>query len=154
MIELELQWACEPQEIPTEALCKQWVLATIQPEFKNLPLAVTIRVVGLEEGRQLNHDYRGKDYATNVLSFSYDTPPGLVDNPDEPFYLGDLVICAPVVIQEAENQQKTLEEHWAHLVVHGSLHLQDFDHIEEEQAVQMEALESQIMQSLGYPDPY
>ena len=103
-----------------------------------------------DEGRQLNHDYRGKDYATNVLSFALnegDPVPGLP-------LIGDLVLCAPVVEKEAAEQNKPLQAHYAHLLVHGMLHLQGFDHEQDDEAETMEALETVIMQRLGYPDPY
>ncbi len=107
---------------------------------------ITIRLVNVEEGRELNREYRHKDYATNVLSFPYDTEPRL---------LGDLVICPEVVVREAVEQGKTLESHYAHLVVHGMLHLQGYDHETGEQdALAMENEETRIMAALGYPDPY
>jgi len=114
-----------------------------------LAAEVTVRVVGEEEMADLNHSYRHKDGTTNVLSFSYDIPPGM----HIPL-LGDLVICAPVAAQEALAQGKTLEAHWAHLVVHGTLHLLGFDHEESIAATAMETLETQIMAELSYPDPY
>ena len=107
---------------------------------------VTIRLVDAAEGRALNHDYRGKDYATNVLSFPYESEPRLA---------GDLVICPDVVAREAAEQGKTLEAHYAHLVVHGMLHLQGYDHeTSEEDAETMETEESKILLALGYADPY
>lgn len=154
MTEVELQWGTQVQAMPTESQCQTWVEAALQGDLKQQDVAITIRVVDATESRQLNHDYRGKDYATNVLSFEFELPPGLVQPDDEPIYLGDLVICASVVIEEAMTQEKTLEEHWAHMVIHGTLHLQGFDHIDEAEAEKMEALETQIMQQLGYDDPY
>lgn len=154
MTEVELQWGITPLTLPTEKQCQTWAEAAIQSDLKTQDTALTIRVVNAAESRQLNHDYRAKDYATNVLSFEFELPPGLVQPDDEPVYLGDLVICASVVIEEAMAQEKTLEEHWAHMVIHGCLHLQGFDHIDEAQAEQMEALETQIMHQLGYDDPY
>lgn len=154
MTEVELQWGTKPQALPTEKQCQVWVNAALQGDLKHQDVALTIRVVDANESRQLNHDYRGKDYATNVLSFEFELPPGLVQPDDEPVYLGDLVICASVVIEEAMTQEKTLEEHWAHMVIHGTLHLQGYDHIDETEAEQMETLETQIMQQLGYDDPY
>lgn len=154
MTEVELQWGTTPQAVPTETQCQKWVEAALQGELKQQDVALTIRIVDAEEGRELNNDYRGKDYATNVLSFEFELPPGLVQPDDEPIYLGDLVICASVVIEEAMQQEKSVEEHWAHMVVHGTLHLQGYDHIDDAEAEQMEALEVQIMQQLGYDDPY
>ncbi len=106
---------------------------------------ITIRLVDAEEGRALNNEYRGKDYATNVLSFPYDT---------EPVVLGDLVICPSVVAREAAEQNKPLAAHYAHLTVHGMLHLQGWDHEEDEAAQAMEDEERKILAALGYPDPY
>lgn len=106
---------------------------------------VTVRFVAADEGRTLNRDYRGKDYATNVLSFPYLPPPQLA---------GDLVLCLPVVLREAEEQSKPPEAHFAHMIVHGMLHLQGYDHEEEADAELMEAREIEILARLGYPDPY
>ena len=106
---------------------------------------VTIRLVDADEGRALNNDYRGKDYATNVLSFPYDT---------EPVVTGDLVICPAVVAREAAEQNKPLAAHYAHLTVHGMLHLQGRDHETDEDAQAMEDEEREILAALGYPDPY
>jgi probable rRNA maturation factor len=106
---------------------------------------VTLRIVGRTEGRKLNLDYRGKDYATNVLTFTY---------PDQPMLSGDIVLCAPVVRQEARAQRSALTAHYAHLVVHGMLHLQGYDHQHHRQAKAMERLETEIVTRLGYPDPY
>ena len=110
---------------------------------------LTIRVVDEAESQALNHTYRGKDYATNVLSFPYQAPPG-VTLP----YLGDLVICGPLVKRESESQHKALEAHWAHLVIHGCLHLIGFDHIDESDAMEMETRERDLLHQLGFPDPY
>jgi probable rRNA maturation factor len=103
-----------------------------------------VRFVGEAEGQALNRDYRGKDYATNVLSFVYECEP----------VCGDLVLCAPVVAREAQQQNKTMEAHYAHLLVHGALHLQGFDHETAKQARRMEAREREIVTQLGYTDPY
>lgn len=106
---------------------------------------ITIRLVDAEEGQALNREYRHKDYATNVLSFPYDS---------EPLILGDLVICPAVVAREAAEQNKPLAAHYAHLTVHGMLHLQGRDHEQDEDARQMENEETEILAALGYPDPY
>ena len=107
---------------------------------------ITVRIVGEDEGRQLNRDYRHKDYATNVLTFDYT---------QEPLVTADLVLCAPVVEREAREQNKSLEEHYAHLLVHGTLHAQGWDHeTSEENAQEMEAYETAILQELGFADPY
>ena len=111
-----------------------------------LDAEITVRIVGLEEGQQLNRDYRQKDYATNVLTFDYT---------QEPVVTADLVLCAPVVAREAAEQNKTLAEHYAHLIVHGALHAQGWDHETSEQdAQEMEAYETEILTGLGFADPY
>ena len=106
---------------------------------------VTIRLVDADEGQTLNNEYRGKDYATNVLSFPYDT---------EPVVMGDLVICPSVVAREAAEQNKPLAAHYAHLTVHGMLHLQGWDHDNDDDAEAMENEETEILAAMGYPDPY
>ena len=111
-----------------------------------LDAEITVRIVGLEEGQQLNRDYRRKDYATNVLTFDYT---------QEPVVTADLVLCAPVVAREAAEQNKTLAEHYAHLIVHGALHAQGWDHeTSEADAQEMEAYESDILAGLGFADHY
>ena len=147
-VTLDLQLACaSPAGLPTEAQLQGWLDGTIlgfQPEAE-----VTVRLVDEAESRELNHTYRGKDKPTNVLSFPFEAPPGL-----ELPLLGDLVICRQVVEAEAVEQGKPLMAHWAHMVVHGSLHLLGYDHIEDEEAEEMEQLERDIMQELGFADPY
>ncbi len=107
---------------------------------------ITVRIVDEDEGRQLNRDYRKKDYATNVLTFDYT---------QEPLVTADLVLCAPVIEREAKEQNKSLEEHYAHMLVHGALHAQGWDHeTSEEDAQEMEAYETAILQELGFEDPY
>ena len=107
---------------------------------------ITVRIVGAEEGRQLNREYRKKDYATNVLTFDYT---------QEPVVTADLVLCAPVIEREAKEQNKSLEEHYAHMLVHGTLHAQGWDHeTSEADAEEMEAYETDILQELGFEDPY
>jgi probable rRNA maturation factor len=110
---------------------------------------LSIRVVDSDEGQALNRDYRGRDYATNVLSFPAELPPG-VPLP----ILGDLVLCAPVIAREASEQGKALKHHYAHMVVHGVLHLLGYDHTQDAEAEAMEAIERAILASLGMPDPY
>ena len=147
-IELDLQLAVEDEQgLPTEQDIQQWVDKTI-PQFQE-NAELTIRIVDTEESHQLNHEYRGKDKPTNVLSFPFEAPPGI-----ELDLLGDLIICRQVVEKEAEEQNKPLLAHWAHMVVHGSLHLLGYDHIEDDEAEEMESLETEIMQAMGYEDPY
>ncbi len=110
---------------------------------------LSVRIVDSDEGRALNRDYRDKDYATNVLSFPAELPPG-VPLP----ILGDLVLCAPVIAREAEEQGKPLKHHYAHMLVHGVLHLLGHDHMDEAEAEAMEAIEREVLAGLDIPDPY
>ncbi|MDC9580166.1 rRNA maturation RNase YbeY [Xenorhabdus sp. PR6a] len=145
---LDLQIACEnPAGLPEEALFQHW-LEGVLPQFQ-AESEVTIRVVDEAESHDLNLTYRGKDKPTNVLSFPFEAPPEI-----ELPLLGDLIICRQVVEKEAKEQKKTVEEHWAHMVVHGSLHLLGYDHIEDDEAEEMESLETEILKKMGYPDPY
>lgn len=147
-IELDLQLAVENEQgLPTEHDIQLWLDKTI-PQFQK-SAELTIRIVDTEESHQLNHEYRGKDKPTNVLSFPFEAPPGI-----ELDLLGDLIICRQVVEKEAEEQNKPLLAHWAHMVVHGSLHLLGYDHIEDDEAEEMESLETEIMQAMGFEDPY
>ena len=114
---------------------------------------ITVRIVGAEEGQQLNRDYRKKDYATNVLTFAYDEGEDM-PLPEGLPLMGDLVLCRQVVEREAAEQGKALDAHYAHLSVHGMLHLQGFDHEDDAEAEEMEAHEREILAALGYPDPY
>ena len=145
---LDLQLACESETgLPDEALFQRWLDAAVIPFQEEAE--VTVRLVDEPESHELNLTYRGKDKSTNVLSFPFEAPPGI-----ELPLLGDLVICRQVVEQEAQEQGKPLEAHWAHMVVHGSLHLLGYDHIDDDEAEEMEALETEIMLALGYADPY
>ena len=132
---------------PSEADFRSWAAAAFTG--RRAQAEVSIRIVGEAEGAELNARYRGKTGATNVLSFPAELPPG-VPLP----MVGDLVICAPVVEREAQAQGKQASAHWAHLTVHGCLHLIGYDHEEEAQAAEMEALETAILAGLGFPDPY
>ncbi len=148
MIELDLQVASEAGRLPAQADFQAWCAIALRQRSADSEL--TIRLVDEEEGRELNRTWRGKDYATNVLSFPADVPDELLDIP----LLGDLVICVPVVEREAVEQGKTLDAHWAHLVIHGCLHLLGYDHIDDEEAEEMESLERILLAELGHPDPY
>ncbi len=139
-ISLSVQYATHMPHLPTKQQLKRWVRAAVRVETE-----VAIRIVDAEEGRALNSAYRGKDYATNVLTFPLT---------EEPHLMGDIIICAPVVESEAHAQNKSLEAHYAHLTVHGILHLHGYDHETEPQAELMEALEVTILQKLGYSNPY
>lgn len=148
--ELQLSDALDAQHagLPDEAQITLWLAQALRGRVASA--AITARLVDAAESQALNEQYRGKDKPTNVLSFPNDLPPG-VPGAD---LIGDLVLCVPVIEQEAEEQHKALEAHWAHLFVHGALHLAGFDHIESAEADIMEALEQQILANLGYPDPY
>ena len=135
-------------QAPSSHDIRRWVLAALRDDAE-----IAVRLVGATEGRELNRDFRGKDYATNVLTFVYGEGEAL-PNEDATALVGDLVLCVPVVLREAAEQGKTAEAHFAHLVVHGLLHLQGYDHEEPGEAEEMEALETQILAALGYPDPY
>ncbi|KJG20225.1 metal-binding heat shock protein [Photobacterium iliopiscarium] len=147
-IYLDLQLATADETgLPTEAEFQQWLNAAVTPFQADAE--VTILLVDKQESHALNLEYRGKDRPTNVLSFPFEAPPEIEMN-----LLGDLIICRQVVEAEALEQQKPLNAHWAHMVVHGSLHLLGYDHIEDDEAEEMEALETEIMQNMGFIDPY
>ena len=144
-LNLSVQYACNQGGLPSRPQIRAWVRAALDVDEKRGG-QITIRFVEPEEGQSLNNDYREKDYATNVLSFPYEV---------EPVVAGDLVICATVVEREAAEQEKTLEAHYAHLIVHGILHLQGYDHeIGENEALLMEGKERTILAQLGFADPY
>ena len=144
---VEVQYAVTVDGIPKEDTLRQWVLQVL-PEHKR-DSELTIRVVDEAEITALNRQYRGKDGATNVLSFPYEAIPGVATD-----LLGDIVICAPVVASEAVAQDKPLEAHWAHMVIHGVLHLLDYDHHQDAEAHKMEVRETELLDSLGYANPY
>ncbi|MAF17436.1 MAG: rRNA maturation RNase YbeY [Marinomonas sp.] len=144
---LDLQIATESEDnLPSEADFQKWTSAALPSDGE---FEVTIRLVDEAESHELNLEYRGKDKPTNVLSFPFEVPDGI-----ELPLLGDLVICRQVVEQEAIEQQKPLSHHWAHMVVHGILHLRGYDHIKDDEAEEMEALETEILATLSIPDPY
>ncbi|EOI3456667.1 rRNA maturation RNase YbeY [Cronobacter turicensis] len=145
---LDLQVACEDTAgLPDEAQFQTWLNAVV-PQFQE-ESEVTVRLVDEAESHDLNLTYRGMDKPTNVLSFPFEAPPGI-----EMPLLGDLSICRQVVEREAREQEKPLAAHWAHMVVHGSLHLLGYDHIEDDEAEEMEGIETEIMLALGFDDPY
>ena len=143
---IHIQLACKSKGIPARKTIRNWVTAALG---NREPAELTVRIVDLPEGTALNHRWRGADHATNVLAFPVsgldDVAPGL---------LGDIVVCAPVVAREAADQHKDPAAHWAHIVVHGVLHLLGHEHEREKDAERMEARERSILRSLGYPDPY
>lgn len=146
-VNLDLQIACNNTDLPNLASFQRWAEVALQG--RRLRSELCIRVVSAEESQELNRTWRDKDSATNVLSFPFEAPPGI---PCE--LIGDLVICADVVTQEAEAQQKPVDAHWAHMVIHGILHLIGFDHINEAEAEEMEAVEIALLAQLGYANPY
>lgn len=151
-LDLDLQIASAEPGLPTESDLVRWASAAL--EGRRALAALTIRIVDEAESHALNLQYRGQDKPTNVLSFPFEPPPGLEGEDGIGDLLGDLAICAPVVRREALEQGKEPAAHWAHLTVHGTLHLIDYDHVTEEGAAQMEGLETVILQALGFPPPY
>ena len=145
-LQLDVQTACS-EPVPEEEDIRSWIEAAISHRCKEAE--VSVRIVDEAEMAALNSQYRSKSGATNILSFPGDLPPG-VDIP----LLGDIVICASVVEREATEQDKSLAAHWSHMLVHGSLHLLGYDHIENNDAEIMENLETEVLQKLGYPCPY
>ena len=141
VLNLSLQFAdaSHRAQLPRHKVLR-WVRAAL-----DVPAEITVRIVGAEEGRTLNRDYRQKDYATNVLTFDYEA---------EPVVVADLILCAPVVEREARDEGRSLEAHYAHLLVHGTLHAQGHDHEIEAEAQAMEARETEVLRALGYADPY
>nr|WP_156817417.1 rRNA maturation RNase YbeY [Halomonas lutea] len=151
VIDLQVAVSADEQTlIPDEAELTAWVGAVFARHELAPHSEVTIRLVGSEESQALNRDYRGKDKPTNVLSFPFEAPPGVEDMP----LLGDLVICHGVVAREAQEQGKPLLHHYAHMVIHGTLHLLGYDHIEDAEADEMEALEREILSDFSIADPY
>ena len=145
-LQLSLQFGDVPHAARHRAALPRHKVARWIRHALALDAEITVRIVGEDEGRALNLSYRKKDYATNVLTFDYTM---------EPVVTADLVLCAPVIAQEAKEQGKTLQAHYAHLLVHGALHAQGWDHeTGEEDAQEMEDYETAILQELGYPDPY
>jgi len=144
-LNLSVQYACHTDGLPLRAQVRKWARAALDVDGKRGG-QITVRFVDDKEGQTLNREYRHKDYPTNVLSFPYEVAPVV---------WGDLVVCAPVVGREAVVQGKPLEAHFAHLIVHGMLHLQGYDHEKnEDKARQMESRERALLAKLGYPDPY
>jgi probable rRNA maturation factor len=139
-LDLAVQYAVAARNRPSRAQLRRWIQAALEHDAR-----ITVRIVGRAEGASLNRHFRSGDHPTNVLTFIYrDTPP----------YEGDLALCAPVVTREAHEQRKSVAGHYAHLVVHGTLHLQGYEHERATDAAVMEGRESQIVVKLGYPDPY
>ena len=147
MITVDLQIASEKDNLPSAEQVQLWAQTALLPY--NKPFELTVRIVDEDESRELNHQYRGKDKPTNVLSFPFEVPEGI-----ELDLLGDLIVCADVVEKESIEQNKPLFAHWAHMIIHGCLHLLGFDHINEDEANEMEAIEIKLLAELGYSNPY
>ena len=148
---IEVQLASDCRELPDASQLTQWVNMAIE---QRKGADVVVRIVDEPESAELNTTYRQKDGATNVLSFPFEAPEWMPTEVLAEDILGDLVICAPVVIREAIEQDKPVLSHWAHMVVHGCLHLQGFDHLDPEQADIMEMIEIKLLNSLGISNPY
>jgi len=146
-LHLTVQLASRARPLPGTASFARWARAAL-PAGARGNAEITVRIVDARESAALNARYRGKRGATNVLSFSHEPPPG------QPGLAGDLVICAPLVTREAAAQEKRPRAHWAHMVVHGILHLRGYDHVHETDAKVMEALETRVLKRLGFADPY
>lgn len=146
-LDVSVEYAIPRAGVPAAVSFRKWVAAALKGRIREADLA--LRIVGAKEGRALNRHYRGRDYATNVLSFPAELPEG-VRLP----LLGDIVLCAPVVAREAKEQKKSPADHWAHLTVHGTLHLLGWDHEDAREAECMEQLEREILAELGIEDPY
>lgn len=146
-LEVDVQIASEDDDLPDPEQLRVWANAAARELTDDAEL--TIRIVDEEEGAELNRTYRKKPGATNVLSFPFESPPGVTLS-----LLGDVVICAPIVKREAEEQSKQRQSHWAHMVVHGVLHLLGYDHVDTGEARDMEALETRILAGLGFDNPY
>ena len=146
---VDRQVAVEATDLPSDAQLGDWVSGVLARYPAKADFELTVRFVTSEESQMLNRDYRGRDKPTNVLSFPFEAPPGVAIA-----LLGDLVICHDVVASEARQQQKPLVEHYAHMVVHGTLHLLGLDHIEDDEADIMEQLEREILAGFGISDPY
>ncbi len=147
MLELTIQNEQDLPDVPPESLLQHWVVKALQQDYPQLEQV--IRIVDAEEIQALNKRFRGNDKATNILSFPAEQHDFL-----DYECLGDLVVCAPVVALEAHQQKKIINDHWAHLIVHGMLHLQGFDHIEDSEAQKMEALEIAILAQMNISNPY
>lgn len=151
---LDIQHASNDVALPEDEEIASWVQCAVSDQMDDQAVAeLNVRIVDSDEISALNRNYRNKSGPTNVLSFPFELPPGF---PTEDNYkiLGDIVICASVVQQEAEQQQKLPKSHWAHMVMHGTLHLLGYDHQTNDQAEQMESLETALLHQLRFPDPY
>lgn len=152
MIEVDVQFEFTHGTLPTESDVQSWAQAALKGIITDAEMCVVI--VDNDESQALNLQYRGKDKPTNVLSFPFEVPEELAQFDEIGHPIGDLIVCAPVVAQEAIDQNKPLMHHWAHMIIHGCLHLMGYDHIKDDEAEVMESLERQILATLGINDPY
>ena len=148
-LDVGVSYALPRAGLPAAASFRKWVAAALKRRIREADLA--IRLVDADEGPTLNRHYRGKDYATNVLTFAYNEGEEL---PDDAPTQADIILCTDVLEREAAEQNKTVEEHTAHLIVHGVLHAQGYDHEDDEEATEMESLETELLGTLGFSDPY
>ena len=151
-VQVDVQNACDDDTVPEVPIVESWIESAVVAAGIDVDTEVSVRVVSPEEVYALNSEYRGKDKPTNVLSFPAGKVAGLPD--DMPQLLGDIVVCAQVVRDEAREQGKAVADHWAHMLVHGTLHLLGFDHKTDSEAAEMEALETRILSDQGLADPY
>ena len=152
-LEIDIEVACDDRGVPDESKLRHWIKAALDgADYEYERVEIAVRVANSAEMQSLNAEYRGSDKPTNVLSF----PSGAIEGlpPDEGNVLGDIVVCAPIVAAEAKAQRKTLDDHWAHMLVHGTLHLLGIDHESDAEADKMEALETAILARLGIANPY
>jgi probable rRNA maturation factor len=146
-LEVDVQIASEDDDLPDPESVRAWAVAAIGGQRVDAEL--TVRIVDEEESAELNNKYRGNPGPTNVLSFPFESPPGVSVS-----LLGDIVVCAPAVRREADEQSKSLNSHWAHMIVHGALHLLGYSHEHDDDADEMEAMESRVLGTLGFDNPY
>jgi probable rRNA maturation factor len=153
-VSIEVQRAIEQPNIPSDPDIQKWVEAILNVVNYKTAAELTIRIVGREESQSLNSQFRNQNKPTNVLSFESGSPDFIQEEKEEFIYLGDIIICAEIVVSEAKTQKKTEISHWAHMVVHGCLHLMGYDHIIDEEAEVMESIEIKALKVLGYDNPY
>ena len=151
-VQVDVHQAADDDSVPASDFVTAWVVRAVEAAGADGAVEVSVRIVDAAESHALNRDYRGKDKPTNVLSFPAGDVAGLPD--DEPRPLGDIVVCASVVRDEAREQVKTADDHWAHMLVHGTLHLLGYDHQNDEEAADMETLEVRVLAAHGVADPY
>lgn len=153
MLKVDIANQCQEHWVPSDVLCKEWINTTLDFLDKDSNCSVSLQFLSPEDSQALNQQYRDKDYPTNVLSFPANLPQEVVENLDAS-PLGDLAICPAVVEEEARAQNKEVEAHWAHLIIHGCLHLLGFEHEGEDEAAEMENIEIEVLKKFGISNPY